>query len=353
MLTKSTITIPCLTLCLVLSGACGGREERRPGQDPPVQQPAGMVLVPAGTLQMGGDNDQAASNEIPKHAVEVGAFWMDETEVTNSSFAAFVAATGYVTVAERPIDWEEMKKGLPPGTPRLPDSLLQPGALVFRPTRHPVPLDDPGRWWVWTIGADWRHPEGPGSDLAGRSDHPVVQVAWEDADAYARWAGKRLPTEAEWEWAARGGKENMVYPWGDEPAEAGAPRANFWQGFFPYKNSLRDGFEGSAPVRSFPPNGYGLYDMAGNVWEWCSDWFDHNYYRRAEASGPDEGGPTRGYHPDMPYQQEKVVRGGSYLCSEEYCSGYRNARRMGSTVDTGLNHTGFRCVRDVGSMTSD
>lgn len=302
---------------------------------------------------MGGDNDQAASNEFPKHAVEVGAFWMDETEVTNSSFAAFVAATGYVTVAERPIDWEEMKKGLPPGTPRLPDSLLQPGALVFRATRHPVPLDDPGRWWVWTIGADWRHPEGPGSDLAGRSDHPVVQVAWEDADAYARWAGKRLPTEAEWEWAARGGKENMVYPWGDEPAEAGAPRANFWQGFFPYKNSLRDGFEGSAPVRSFPPNGYGLYDMAGNVWEWCSDWFDHNYYRRPEASGPDAGGPTRGYHPDMPYQQEKVVRGGSYLCSEEYCSGYRNARRMGSTVDTGLNHTGFRCVRDVGSMTSD
>lgn len=307
----------------------------------------GMALIPGGTLRMGGDNEQADANEFPKHDVPIHSFWMDETEVTNAQFAAFVKATGYITVAERPVDWEKMRKELPPGTPKPADSLLQAGSLVFQPTKHPVPLDNPGQWWVWTIGADWRHPEGPRSNIDDRMNHPAVQVAWEDAEAYCKWAGKRLPTEAEWEWAARGGLENMVYPWGNDPVESGRPKANFWQGMFPYLNEEKDGFYLSAPVKSFQPNGYGLYDMAGNVWEWCADWFDMEYYNKTEASQPNSKGPQRAFNPMMPYQQERVIRGGSFLCSEEYCSGYRNARRMGSSTDTGLNHTGFRCARDA------
>ena len=297
---------------------------------------------------MGGDNEQASPNEFPKHPVEIAPFFMDETEVTNAQFAEFVKATGYVTVAERPIIWEEIQKDLPPGTPKPPDSLLQPGALVFHKTEQPVSLQNPAAWWTWTVGADWRHPEGPESDIANKMDHPVVQIAWEDAAAYAKWAGKRLPTEAEWEWAARGGQENMVYPWGNEAVEVGDAKANFWQGLFPYQNEERDGYFATAPVKSYPANNYGLYDMAGNVWEWCGDWFDHDYYQRDAARRAGNSGPARGFNPQNPYQQERVVRGGSFLCNDDYCSGYRNARRMGSTPDTGLNHTGFRCVRSVG-----
>lgn len=306
-----------------------------------------MVLIPGGTLQMGGDNAQADANEFPKHPVPIEAFWMDTTEVTNARFAEFVNATGYITVAERPLHWETLKTTLPPGTPKPPDSLLQPGALVFRPTPQPVPLDDPSRWWQWVVGACWKHPAGPGSSIQDKMQHPVVQIAWEDAAAYARWAGKRLPTEAEWEWAARGGQAATIYPWGNDAAGSGTPKANFWQGLFPYQNQLTDGFAGTAPVGSFPPNGYGLYDMAGNVWEWCADWFDHDFYRSPDAGKPNTKGPDRGYNPAMPYLQEKVMRGGSFLCNDDYCSGYRNARRMGSSPDTGLNHTGFRCARSA------
>lgn len=307
----------------------------------------GMVLIPGGTLKMGGDNEQADPNEYPEHQVSISSFWMDQTEVTNRQFSTFVEATAYVTVAERAIIWEEIQKELPPGTPKPPDSVLQPGALVFHPTDQPVALNDYSQWWVWTRGANWKQPEGPDSDIKDKMDHPVVQVCWEDAVAYADWAGKRLPTEAEWEWAARGGLEDMIYPWGNEQAMEGDPKANFWQGMFPYDNTLKDKFYTSAPVKSFPPNGYGLYDMAGNVWEWCSDWFDFYFYQKKEATMPNTPGPARAYNPGMPYQQEKVVRGGSFLCNEDYCSGYRNARRMGSTTDTGLNHTGFRCVKDL------
>ncbi len=309
--------------------------------------PIGMKYIPAGNLQMGGDNDQADKNEYPKHGVEMSAFYMDETEVTNAQFAEFVEATNYITVAERPIDWEEMLKSLPPDTPKPDDIVLAPGALVFTPTPQPVSLDNPANWWVWTVGASWKHPEGPNTGLDGKDNLPVVQIAWEDAKAYADWAGKRLPTEAEWEWAARGGKENMIYPWGNESVNEGEAKANFYQGLFPYKNDEKDGFAGVAPVKSFPPNDYGLYDMSGNVWEWCSDWFDFEYYSKETAKKANTIGPERAFNPYAPYQQEKIVRGGSFLCNDDYCSGYRNARRMGSTPDTGLNHTGFRCVRDV------
>ncbi len=311
-----------------------------------IQTMEGMVKIPAGTLNMGGDNDQADPNELPKHEVEINGFWMDETEVTNAQFKAFVEETGYKTVAERPIDWEEMKKDLPPGTPKPPEDVLQPGALVFQKTDQPVSLHNPAVWWKWTIGASWQHPEGPDSDIKDRMDHPVVQIAWEDAAAYAEWAGKRLPTEAEWEWASRGGKENMIYPWGNEDVNKGEPKANFWQGLFPYENKEKDGYFATAPVKSFPANGYGLYDMSGNVWEWCADWLDIAYYQKPEATKANNKGPDQSYNPRMPYQKERVIRGGSFLCNDQYCSGYRNSRRMGSSIDTGLNHTGFRCVKD-------
>ncbi|MEM9836148.1 MAG: formylglycine-generating enzyme family protein [Bacteroidota bacterium] len=307
---------------------------------------AGMVKIPAGPLNMGGDNEQADPNEFPKHRVEIAAFWLDEKEVTNQQFAQFVAATDYVTVAERPIDWEVMAKDLPPGTPKPPDSILQPGALVFTVPQGQVNLNNPGSWWTWTRGANWRQPEGLGSSIEEKMDHPVVQVAWEDAQAYAQWAGKRLPTEAEWEWAARGGKENVLYPWGNDELSLTVPQANFWQGPFPYVDELRDGFSTTAPVGQFPANGYGLHDMAGNVWEWCADWFDVNYYRQADAQRNNTTGPDQAFNPAMGLVPERVVRGGSFLCSENYCSGYRNSRRMGSSPDTGLNHTGFRCAAD-------
>lgn len=333
----------CLFILLSVCLAACGSEKPTPASSQP---PPGMAFIPGGTLLMGGDNPQADPNEYPKHAVEVSAFWMDETEVTNRQFAAFVAATAYVTVAERPVLWEELRKQVPPDTPKPPDSLLQPGALVFQKTDQPVSLDDPSRWWIWTIGANWRHPEGPGSDIEAKMDHPVVQVCWEDAQAYALWAKKRLPTEAEWEWAARGGLENTIYPWGNDAPNDETPKANFWQGVFPFQNTEKDGFSGLAPVKSFPPNGYGLYDMAGNAWEWCNDWFDHDFYKKPDALRANTTGPSRAWNPSMPYQQEKSMRGGSFLCNDDYCSGYRNARRMGSSTDTGLNHTGFRCVRN-------
>ena len=307
----------------------------------------GMVFIPGGILHMGGDNKQADANEFPKHDVSIRSFWMDATEVTNAQFAEFVEATGYVTIAERPIDWEKMKQELPPGTPKPPDSLLQAGALVFQATKQPVALNNAALWWRWTLGANWRTPEGPKSNITQKMNHPVVQIAWEDAMAYAKWSNKRLATEAEWEWAARGGKQNTIYPWGNENVNQGKPKANFWQGLFPYQNELKDGYYTTAPVKSFSPNEYGLYDMSGNVWEWCSDWLDVNYYSKPEAKKANTRGPSAAHNPAMPLLQEKVMRGGSFLCNDSYCSGYRNARRMGSGTDTGLNHTGFRCVKGV------
>lgn len=301
--------------------------------------PDGMVVVPGGKFTMGGRSEQAAENEFPRHERTITTFYMDATEVTNAQFQEFVEATGYVTVAEKDVDWEQMKKQVPDGTPKPADSLLLAGSLVFRKTSSAVDLNDFSQWWRWTTGASWREPEGPGSDLRGRMDHPVVHVSWLDAQVYAKWAGKRLPTEAEWEWAASGGSSDVIYPWGNEPAANAASKANFWQGFFPYKNLEEDGFFGAAPVGSFPPNSFGLYDMAGNVWEWCEDTYDNRgYVEMMEDRLPS----SRGGSP-----LERSLRGGSFLCNDSYCSGYRVSRRMGSTPDSGLSHAGFRCVREI------
>jgi len=307
-----------------------------------------MVFVKGGTFQMGGDNNQASPDEYPKHKVTVDGFWIDIHEVTNDEFAAFVKATGYVTIAERKPDWEELKKQLSEGTPKPDESLLVPASLVFSSPKQEVSLSDYSQWWQWVEGANWRHPQGSNSSIEGKGNYPVVQIAWFDAVAYAKWAGKRLPTEAEWEFAARGGLENNIYPWGNEPIEQGKPKANSWQGHFPNYNSGWDKFEGLAPVQSFSPNGYGLYDMAGNVWEWCADLYHANYYEQVNSPQGvvNPKGPTTSYDPDEPNATKHVLRGGSFLCNDAYCSGYRVARRMKSTPDTGMEHTGFRCVAD-------
>jgi len=308
----------------------------------------GMVWIKPGIFMMGGDNSQAAPDEYPKHKVIVNGFWMDTTAVTNKQFAAFVKATGYITTAERKPDWNELKKQLPPGTAKPDDSLLVAASLVFDPPRHAVDLNDYTQWWSWKKGADWRHPHGIGSNIKGKENYPVVHVSWFDAVAYSKWAGKRLPTEAEWEWAARGGLNNKLYPWGDEAVDAGKPKANTWQGHFPDNNTNKDKFYGLAPVASFAPNGYGLYDMAGNVWEWCADYYNNTYYKTVNLPGgvKDPKGPSASFDPEEPYAKKRVIRGGSFLCNESYCTGYRVARRMKSTEDSGMEHLGFRCVAE-------
>ncbi|WP_373524168.1 formylglycine-generating enzyme family protein [Aquiflexum sp.] len=303
-----------------------------------------MVLIPSGKFQMVGTSQKGNQDEFPKHDIEVKSFMMDIHEVTNTQFKSFVDETGYVSVAERPIIWEEFKKQLPKDYPKPPDDFFEPGALVFFPTEGPVKMDDIGQWWKWVKGANWKQPEGPSSNISNKMDHPVVQVAYEDANAYAKWAGKRLPTESEWEWAARGGLENPIYPWGNESIAESTLKANFWQGFFPYENKGEDGFIGTAPVMSFDSNGYGLYDMAGNVWEWCEDWYHAEAYSQKKDNI--KKGPETSYDPQEPNIPKRVIRGGSFLCNDSYCSGYRVSRRMKSSEDSGLNHTGFRCVKD-------
>ena len=295
---------------------------------------------------MGTDDAQADPAERPAHLVRVNGFWIDQTEVTNAEFRRFVGATGYVTTAERPVDWNQLKTQVPPGTPRPPDEQLTPGSLVFSPPDRPVPLDDITNWWRWVPGANWKHPEGPGSSIDGKDDHPVVQVSWDDAVAYARWAGKRLPTEAEWEFASRGGLAGKKYAWGDELQPAGKNLANTWQGHFPETNTDEDGFPRTSPVKSFPANGFGLYDMIGNVWEWCSDWYRPDTYRLDASSTvvQDPTGPEKSYDPAEPYQPKRVTRGGSFLCSANFCTNYRPSARRGTATDSGMSHLGFRCV---------
>ena len=309
--------------------------------------PPGMRWIPPGEFAMGSGPDVGRPEETPAHRVRLDGFWIDEREVTNAQFARFAAATGHVTTAERVPDVDAIMAQVPPGTPPPPPGLLVPGSLVFRPTAGPVPRDDPARWWHWTPGASWRHPEGPGSDLIGRAEHPVVHVSWDDAMAYAHWAGRRLPTEAEWECAARGGQDGQPYTWGDAAAgDGGHWRANIWQGNFPARDDAADGFAGTAPVGSFPPNGYGLHDMAGNVWEWCADRYDRDLYRW-RAGGPTVANPAGPAAPDDPARaagSRRAQRGGSFLCNDAYCARYRPAARQGGSPDTGMSHVGFRCA---------
>lgn len=320
----------------------------------PGPAPEGMVWIPGGEFSMGksdptvefcGGNDPMPDAR-PIHRVRVPGFWMDRTEVTNAAFARFVAATGYVTVAERPPRPEDF--------PGAPPELLVAGSVVFTPPHRPVPLGNALQWWRYVPGASWRHPEGPGSSLDGREHHPVVHVAYEDAEAFARWAGKRLPTEAEWEFAARGGQAGKSYPWGDELQPGGRWMANTWQGSFPHGGVAEDGFERAAPVASFPPNAYGLHDMAGNVWEWCSDWYrPDTYERRVAAAGGDviinPRGPaeSESFDPQEPGMPKRVQRSGSFLCTDQYCTRYMVGSRGKGAVDTGSNHLGFRLVRDA------
>ena len=308
----------------------------------------GMKWIPGGETLMGAADNEGRPDEYPQHRVVVDGFWMDETEVTNAQFQKFVEATGYVTTAEKAVDWNELKKQLPPGTPKPADSLLAAASLVFTSPAGPVSLNDPSQWWRWQKGANWRQPQGPGSSIKGKESFPVVHVSWDDAQAYCKWAGKRLPTEAEWEFAARGGKKEVIYPWGTEGVETAKPKANTWQGVFPIENTAWDGHNGAALVKTFAPNSYGLYDMAGNVWEWCSDWYRNDWYGQAkEALQRNPVGPAESFDPMEPTVPKRVVRGGSFLCHDAYCKGYRVTARMKTSPDTGLEHTGFRCVKDA------
>jgi sulfatase modifying factor 1 len=311
--------------------------------DTPVSQPHdGMVWIPGGTFRMGSEDFYP--EERPFHEVSVDGFWMDCCEVTNQQFARFVEATGYVTLAERPLNPADF-----PGA--APENLV-PGSMLFRKTGGPVDLKNYVNWWVWAPGTSWQYPRGPGSSLDGLSDHPVVHVAYEDAEAFASWAQKDLPTEAEWEFAARGGLDSKKFTWGDEDSAVDTPMANSWQGEFPWQNLLRDGYEGTSPVGSFPANGYGLFDMAGNVWEWTSDWFvPHHADEVVKACcGPSVNprivSSDKSYDPaQMQFRiPRKVVKGGSHLCAPNYCLRYRPAARQPQMIDTSMNHIGFRCM---------
>ncbi|MEZ5040351.1 MAG: formylglycine-generating enzyme family protein [Saprospiraceae bacterium] len=310
------------------------------------QSTEGMIWIEGGSYQMGGDNDQAREDEFPKHPTVVDNFWMDETEVTNAQFKSFIEATSYVTTAEKEITREDILAQLPPGT-TLPEDLdLSPFSLVFHSPPPSNQAYGPQDWWQVVKGASWQHPQGPESTIEGKENEPVVHISWYDAMSFCKWKGKRLPTEAEWEYASRGGKKGAIYPWGDTPISA--QFANYWQGDFPVKNEVEDGFARLAPVKSFPPNELGLYEMAGNVWEWCADWYRHDYYQATVTTRTVNNplGPTDSFDPQEPTVPKKVVRGGSFLCNDSYCSGYRVASRMKSSPDTGLEHTGCRCVRD-------
>lgn len=331
---------------------CGGELTKRPvavndssAIKPGTVSHEGMVYIEGGEFMMGAADNEGRPDEYPQHKVRLDGYWIDATEVTNAQFSRFIKASGYITTAEQIPDWEELKKQMPTGTTKPDDSLLVPASLIFIEPRHIVSLSDPSRWWTWKRGADWKHPGGPGTNITGKENYPVVHVSWYDATAYCKWAGKRLPTEAEWEYAARGGKLDGKYPWGDENIDEGKPKANIWQGDFPKRNLKKDQYERLAPVRSFSPNNYGLFDMAGNVWEWCSDWYDPSYYDLLKNKlSMDPVGPLQGYDPEEPGMPKKVMRGGSFLCNASYCKGYRVSARMKTSPDTGLEHTGFRCV---------
>lgn len=293
-----------------------------------------MVYIPGGLFSMGSEKFPDAR---PLREVRVDGFWMDEHEVTIGQFQRFVEATGYQTVAERPLD--------PKDFPGVPLDVLQPGSAVFTPPEQHPGLQNHLQWWEYVGGASWQQPEGAGSTIGGREREPVVHIAYEDAEAYARWAGKRLPTEAEWEFAARAGTKNTAYYWGETLKPDGKWVANVYQGNFPVKDTAEDGFAGVAPVKSFAANAYGLYDMDGNVWEWCSDFYRPDYYAKGENNNP--RGPADSYDPDEPGTVKRVQRGGSFLCNAQYCERYIAGSRGKGEVSSGSNNLGFRCVGDA------
>jgi len=312
--------------------------------------PGDMVWIPGGEFSMGGVNpvgmkdggNQPMNDARPVHRVYVDGFYMDATEVTNAQFAAFVKATGYVTVAERKPSKEEF--------PGVDENALVAGSVVFNPPAHEVPLNNYMQWWSYVKGANWQHPLGPNSNLQGKENYPVVHIAWEDAMAYAKWAGKRLPTEAEWEFAARAGKAGELYTWGNQFRPDGRWMANIFEGKFPNNDLGSDGFKGIAPVKQFPANTYGLYDIAGNVWEWCYEWYRPDYYETLAKQGgviKNPKGPQDSYDPEEPNAKKKVQRGGSFLCTDEYCTRYMVGTRGKGEWRSGSNHIGFRCVKDV------
>ena len=331
--------------------AAGGFSPTVPAEAaPPRPAATGMAWIPGGRFSIGcidprglpHGGDQPMADARPIHEVTVTGFWIDTTEVTNRQFAAFVDATGYVTVAEKPPRPEDF-----PGA--APENLVA-GSIVFTPPNRPVPLGNHLQWWRYVPGANWRHPLGPDSSIDGHEDFPVVHVAFEDAEAYAAWAGKRLPTEAEWEFAARGGLAGNLYPWGNEFRPGDRWMANTWQGRFPLENTAEDGFAGIAPVGQFPANPYGLFDVSGNVWEWCADWYRPDTYAEQVAGRlPTDNprGPTDSFDPQEPGIPKRVQRGGSFLCTEQYCSRYILGTRGKGEISSGCNHIGFRCVRDA------
>ncbi len=324
-------------------GASPAGPDRAPGHaSPPGKAPDGMAWIPGGTFRMGSDHHYP--EEAPAHTVRVDGFFVDRHAVTNTQFRKFVEATGHVTLAERPANAADYPGAKP--------ELLVPSSVMFRKSDGPVDMRNHHNWWTYVAGADWRHPRGPGSSLQGLWNHPVVHVAYEDAEAYAQWAGKELPTEAEWEFAARGGLEDAEFAWGDELMPGGKPMANTWQGEFPWQNTGEDGYEWTAPVEAYAPNGYGLYEMCGNVWEWTSDFYqDHGKIRKPcctmeNPRGCDLEASIDARTPEIRIPR-RVMKGGSYLCAPNYCRRYRPAARMPQSIDTSTCHLGFRCVMRV------
>jgi formylglycine-generating enzyme required for sulfatase activity len=324
-----------------------------------INGPKGMAWIPSGQFLMGSDSKKAQANEKPTHKVKVSGFWMDTTHITNDQFAQFIKETNYKTTAEQVPDWETIKVQLPPGTPKPPPSVLVPGAMVFVGTKAKVNLNDYSQWWAYVPGADWRHPTGPKSNIDGKGNHPVVQVSYEDALAYAKWAGKRLPTEAEWEFAARGGLNQATYVWGDQLEQEGKLPANIWdvkKQAFPVVSPKAGGAVGTSAVGTFPQNGYGLFDMTGNAWQWAADWYRSDYFAiQAKEYGnsviDNPQGPSSSYDPDdygVPANAPKrVIRGGSFLCNEDYCQSYRPSARRGADPYSPMSHLGFRLVSDA------
>ena len=309
----------------------------------------GMVWIPGGIFKQGAvtGDEMALAHEKPQHFVEISGFYMDISEVTNQQFAEFINETSYVTTAERPVDWEELKKQLPDGVTKPHDSVLQPGSLLFKKTQSSVPnFYDFSQWWRWTNGVNWKHPYGPESSIEGKEKYPVIHVSYEDVLAYCKWRGHRLPTEAEWEFAARASNADAIHFWGND-TESLSKYVNSWDGEFPVQNTLQDGFERIAPVKSFPPNDFGLFDMSGNVWEWTSDWYNINYYSELASKKDivkDPTGAKSPFNPNNSKLKERVIKGGSFLCSAAYCASYRISARMASDPESSHEHLGFRTV---------